>query len=111
MGSHGLHLSLHNLIKTITFHSSVEIFFFLSHLQKRKLWASQHDQVFSLMQEGIFTPFYLGKKKILLMRLYNYSKLIMSALYPLRLFCYNATKPEQGHQLLTNMHYFYSKHL
>lgn len=57
MESHGLHLSLDNLIEGIKFHSSVGIFppFLPS---KEKIRASLHDQVFPLMREGIFTPFY-----------------------------------------------------
>lgn len=55
------------------------VFFFLSHLQKRKFWASQDHQMFSLMPEGILTPFCCWKMQILLIRLYNSSRLIMSA--------------------------------
>lgn len=94
--------SPHSLIETIKFHSPVDLFFFLSHQQKRKFWASQDDQMFSLMPEGILTPFYCWKMQILLIRLYNSSRLIMSALCPL----YEAAKPKQGHQLLNNTHYF-----
>lgn len=65
MESHGLHLSLENLIEGIKFHSSVGIFPPFSP-SKEKIWASLHDQVFPLMREGILTPFYWCKMQILL---------------------------------------------